>query len=67
MEATGLAHGPVVAKKEGNASGAKGPWAVAHARRLLNMKPSVRCGWQAQRLRYAKILALRSHPRNKPN
>src|SRR4029077_11425242 len=31
MEATGLAHGPVVAKKEGNASGAKGPWVVAGA------------------------------------
>lgn len=34
MEATGLAHGPVVAKKEGNASGAKGPWAVAGASRI---------------------------------
>jgi len=33
MEATGLAHGPVVARKEGNASGAKGPWAVAGATR----------------------------------
>ncbi len=33
MEATGLAHGPVIARKEGNASGAKGPWAVAGASR----------------------------------
>jgi len=33
MEATGLAHGPVVARKEGNASGAKGPWVVAGASR----------------------------------
>src|SRR5260370_18875492 len=33
MEATGLAHGSVIAKKEGNASGAKGPWAVADASR----------------------------------
>src|SRR5690349_19812093 len=29
LEATGLAHGPVVARMEGNASGAKGPWVVA--------------------------------------
>jgi hypothetical protein len=28
-EARGSAHGPVVAQKEGNASGAKGPWAKA--------------------------------------
>ena len=28
---------------------------------------NVRFGWQAQRLRCAKILALRSRPRNKPN
>jgi hypothetical protein len=33
MEATGLAHGPVIAKKEGNASGDNGPWAVAGATR----------------------------------
>jgi hypothetical protein len=33
MEATGLAHGPVVARKEGNASGAKGPWVGAGAQR----------------------------------
>src|SRR5258708_9680358 len=29
MEAIGPAHGPVVARMEGNASGAKGPWVVA--------------------------------------
>jgi hypothetical protein len=33
MEATGLAHGLVIARKEGNASGAKGPWVVAGAQR----------------------------------
>lgn len=33
MEATGLAHGPVGARMEGNASGAKGPWVVAGAPR----------------------------------
>src|ERR1700737_2214336 len=35
MEATGLAHGPVIAKKEGNASGAKGPCVVAGASPIL--------------------------------
>src|SRR6267143_6206788 len=29
MEAIGLAHGPVGARMEGNASGAKGPWVAA--------------------------------------
>ena len=33
MEATGLAHGSVVARMEGNASGAKGPWVAAGAPR----------------------------------
>ena len=33
MEATGPAHGPVVAMKESNASGAKGPWVVAGVQR----------------------------------
>jgi hypothetical protein len=33
MEATGPAHGLVVAKREGNASGAKEPWAVAGVKR----------------------------------
>jgi hypothetical protein len=33
MEATGPAHGLVVARMEGNASGAKGPWAVAGVQR----------------------------------
>jgi hypothetical protein len=33
MEATGPAHGPVVARMEGNASGAKGPWVVAGVQR----------------------------------
>ena len=33
MEATGFAHGPIVARREGNASGAKGPWAVAGEQR----------------------------------
>jgi len=33
MEAIGPAHGPVVARMEGNASGAKGPWVVAGVQR----------------------------------
>src|SRR6516225_6854865 len=33
LEATGHAHGPVVAMREGNASGAKGPWVVAGVQR----------------------------------
>jgi hypothetical protein len=33
VEATGHAHGPVVARMEGNAFGAKGPWAVAGVQR----------------------------------
>src|SRR5216683_5118629 len=33
MEATGPAHGPVLARMEGNASGAKGPWVVAGEQR----------------------------------
>src|SRR5216684_941223 len=33
MEATGSAHGPIVVRTEGNASRAKGPWAVAGAQR----------------------------------
>ena len=33
VEATGPAHGPVVARMEGNASGAKGPWVVAGVQR----------------------------------
>ena len=33
MEATGSAHGPVVARMEGKASGAKGPWVVAGVQR----------------------------------
>src|ERR1700674_473562 len=33
MEATGHAHGPVVARMEGNAFGAKGPWVVAGVQR----------------------------------
>jgi hypothetical protein len=33
MEATGPAHEPIVARKEGNASGAKGLWVVAGVQR----------------------------------
>src|ERR1700730_1481027 len=33
MEATGPAHGPVLARMEGSASGAKGPWVVAGEQR----------------------------------
>ena len=32
-EATGSAHGPIVVRTEGNASRAKGPWAVAGMQR----------------------------------
>src|SRR5258708_4052452 len=46
MEATGLAHGPVIARKERNASGAKGPWAVAGAPRppARALRPAAGCG-----------------------
>src|SRR2546426_8507323 len=39
MEATGPAHGPVVARMEGNASGAKGSWVVAGGVREPNRRP----------------------------
>ena len=42
-------------------------WSVSRAQRPLNSKPSVRCGWRARRLRYARTSALRSRRRNKPN